>query len=160
MPAKPIFTDDQYAAIHTAALRVWRKQFKDQPKAQVKMALALGVSQQSVSKLLKGEYRPGPKVATEIAVLDGKESLEDLIGDFAESTSAAAAYMNFPSGHGASFANLDVCIAFHAPTKHWSPWTIAAARSGFFGQADFAPAEWGPKLDALEKVLEKARRVG
>lgn len=157
MPAKPIFTDEQYEVLHTAAMRVWRKHFKDQPKAQVKMALALGISQQSVSKLLQGHYRPGIKVATEIAVLDGKEDLEDLVGEFA---APAAAMPISPQQNGLSsgFANLDTCLAFFANSKHWSPWTIAAARSGFFGQADFAPAEWEPKLDQLEKVLERARR--
>ncbi len=160
MAAKPIFTDDQYEAIHSAALRVWRKQFKDQPKAQVKMALALGVSQQSVSKLLKGEYRPGPKVAAEIAVLDGKEALEDLIGDFAEPSAAlSAANGDRERNDRGGFANLDICVQFFASTKHWSPWTIAAARAGFFGQADFAPPEWASKLDALEKALERARKV-
>lgn len=157
MPAKPSFNEEQYEAIHSAAMRVWRRQFKDQPKSQIKMALALGISQQSVSKLLKGEYRPGIKVASEIAVLDGKEGLEELIGDFAmPATSPNAAYH---AAGGSSFANLDTCIAFHAPTKHWSAWTIAAARAGFFGNADFAPAEWAPKLDHLERILEKARRT-
>jgi DNA-binding XRE family transcriptional regulator len=156
MPAKPVFTDEQYEVLHSAALRVWRKHFKDQPKAQVKMAHALGISQQSVSKLLKGEYRPGIKVATEIAVLDGKEDLEDLVGDFA-TPSQVRSFQTMPAPASGSFANLDVCIAFHAPTKHWSPWTVAAARAGFFGQADFAPAEWGPKLDTLEKALDRAR---
>jgi DNA-binding XRE family transcriptional regulator len=158
MPTKPVFSEEQYEVIHAAAMRVWRKHFKDQPKAQVKMALALGVSQQSVSKLLKGEYRPGLKVATEIAVLDGKESLEDLIGDFASpapSSPALAARNDFAS----TFANLDICVQFFASSKHWSPWTIAAARAGFFGQADFAPPEWAGKLDALEKALERARKA-
>jgi DNA-binding XRE family transcriptional regulator len=156
MPAKPIFSEDQYEVIHAAAMRVWRKHFKEQPRAQVKMALALGVSQQSVSKLLKGEYRPGVKVATEIAVLDGKESLEDLIGEFA----APAASRSEPRLGTSGFANLDVCIQFHAATKHWSPWTVAAARAGYFGHADFAPPEWVGKLDNLERALERARKVG
>ncbi len=156
MPAKPVFTEDQMDTIHAAATRIWRKQFKDQPKPQVKMALALGISQQSVSKLLKGEYKPGVKVATEIAVLDGKESLEDLVGEFGEAEAAPAA-----REHGlAGFANLDVCVQFHSATKHWSAWTIAAARAGYFGHSDFAPPEWVGKLDSLERVLERARKVG
>lgn len=158
MPAKPVFTEEQYEVIHLAAQRVWRKHFRDQPKAQVKMALALGISQQSVSKLLKGEYRPGVKVATEIAVLDGKENLEDLVGDFAAPTTSAPVAAPGPGAPASGFNNLDICLAFFAATKHWSPWTIAAARAGFFGQADFAPAEWEPKLDQLERVLERARK--
>jgi DNA-binding XRE family transcriptional regulator len=156
MPAKPIFTDEQCDILHAAAQRVWRKHFKDQPKPQIKMALALGISQQSVSKLLLGHYRPGVKVATEIAVLDGKESLEDLIGDFAAPSSAPPAYTNGPPTF--EFKNLDTCLAFFSATKHWSPWTIAAARHGFFGNNDFSPAEWEPKLDQLEKLLERARK--
>lgn len=158
MPAKPVFTEDQIDTIQAAANRIWRKQFKDQPQAQVKMALALGISQQSVSKLLKGEYKPGVKVATEIAVLDGKESLEDLIGEYAGAEAAPAAIENGLT-NGSGFVNLDVCISFHAATKHWSPWTVAAARAGFFGNADFAPPEWVGKLDGLERALERARKV-
>lgn len=159
MPAKPVFTEDQIDTIQSAATRVWRKQFKDQPKPQVKMALALGVSQQSISKLLKGEYKPGVKVATEIAVLDGKESLEDLIGEYGAPEAAHAA---IESGltNGSGFVNLDICVQFHAATKHWSAWTVAAARAGFFGNADFAPPEWVKKLDGLERALERARKVG
>jgi len=156
MPAKPVFTEEQYEILHSAARRVWKTKFQAEGKTQKEMAFALGVSQQTVSNLLKGTYRPGLKVATEIAILDGKE-LEDLIGDFAAPGAAAVALMN---GGLAShpFANLDVCIQFFASSKHWSPWTIAAARAGFFGNADFAPPEWAGKLDHLEKALERARK--
>lgn len=119
------------------------------------MALAIGISQQSVSNLLKGKYNPGVKVARSIANLDG-QTLEQLIGDFAEAEDAPI--QRGPSS-SSSFANLDVCVQFFASTKHWSPWTLAAARAGFFGQADFAPPEWVPKLDHLEKALERARKA-
>lgn len=153
MAQKPVFTDEQQEILHAAALRVWRK-FKAEGKTQKELALALGLSQQSVSALIKGTYRPGLKVATEIALLDGKE-LEDLVGDFAAPKPAPESR---PGGTSSGFRNLDVCIQFHAASKHWSAWTIAAARAGFFGASDFAPPEWAGKLDHLEKALERARR--
>lgn len=156
MAAKPVFTNEQMHLIHDAAARVWAAKFKGQEKAQAKMALALGISQQSISNLLKRSYRPGLKVATEIAILDGRGSLEELVGVVAEPERPAMP----PSGSGddGPFANLTVCVRFFSSTKHWSPWTIAAARAGFFGNADFAAPEWAGKLDHLERALEKARK--
>jgi DNA-binding XRE family transcriptional regulator len=128
-----------------------KKRTKDHPPGQEAMALALGITQQSVSSLLKGKYSPGVKVARAIANLDG-HTLEQLIGDFAEEEVTPAPAMP-------PYANLDVCIQFHAASKHWSQWTIAAARAGFFGNSDFPAPEWVPKLDQLEKALERARKV-
>lgn len=169
MPAKPTFNDEQMEVIWAAARRVWRKDFEwmkrskdhpDQLPAQEAFALALGISQQSVSKLLKREYRPGVRVASNIANLDGR-TLRDLVGDFEEedpmptrSPPPGPALPGAPS----AFTNLDVCIQFHASTKHWSPWTIAAARAGFFGNSDFAAPEWAGKLDHLERAMERARK--
>jgi DNA-binding XRE family transcriptional regulator len=159
MPAKPVFNDDQLDTIRMAARRVYKAKFEKEPAPQRKMALALGVSQQSISALLKGNYRPGVKVATEIAILDGHNDLEDLVGPFATPADRRAEVSGGHDGDPHGFKNLDVCIQFHAATKHWSPWTIAAARAGFFGQADFAPPEWSGKLDTLERVMEKARKM-
>ncbi len=153
MPAKPVFTEEQYEILHTAAKRVWRTKFHAEGKTQKEMALALGISQQSVSNLLKGTYRPGVKVASEIALLDGRE-LEDLVGDFASPVAHPGTARDAVDG----FANLTVCLQFYASSKHWSPWTIAAARAGFFGNADFAAPEWAGKLDVLEKALERVRK--
>lgn len=153
MPAKPIFTDEQFEILRTVARRVWKAKFEADGQTQKQMAFALGISQQSVSNLLKGTYRPGLKVATEIATLDGKE-LDDLIGDYAAPSHHLGVHLT-----GGSFANLDVCIQFYASTKHWSPWTVAAARAGFFGTSDFAPPEWVAKLDLLERALERARKT-
>jgi len=50
-------------------------------------------------------------------------------------------------------------MRFYASSKHWSPWTVAAARAGFFGSTDFAAPEWAGKLDILEKALERARKT-
>lgn len=161
MPAKPVFTPDQHEEIVAAAVRVWQTKFKAQKKTQEEMALALGITQQSVSNLVRGTYHPGIRVARAIANLDGK-TLEQLIGDYAV-PEAAPLPVAEPAGaaYGASttmFPNLTTCLQFHASSKHWSPWTIAAARAGFFGNADFAPPEWAGKLDHLEKALEKARK--
>lgn len=164
MPAKPIFSREQHRLIQEAALRVWEVKFKGQPQAQKKMALALDVSQQSVSNLLKGKYRPGVRVAEEIATLDGRNSLEELVGVYGKGDEGpASGEPESGPRHAAessgAFGNLSVCIQFFSTTKHWSPWTIAAARAGFFGNADFAPPEWVPKLDHLEKALERARKT-
>ena len=160
MPAKPAFSREQQDVILETARRVWREKFswmkrrtKDHPPGQEAMALALGLTQQSVSSLLKGKYHPGVKVARAIANLDG-HTLEQLIGDFAEPDAEPLEVAKHQA-----FANLDVCVQFHASTKHWSPWTLAAARAGYFGNADFPAPEWATKLDALEKALERARKA-
>jgi DNA-binding XRE family transcriptional regulator len=165
MPAKPVFNAQQMEVIHATARKIWKEKFswmkkrtKEHPPGQEAMALALGITQQSVSSLLKGKYKPGLKVARGIANLDG-QTLEDLIGDFEDPDapkSSAPALLGLAS---TTFKNLDICIQFYASTKHWSPWTIAAARAGFFGTADFAAPEWATKLDVLERALEKVRRA-
>ncbi|MBA2685295.1 MAG: helix-turn-helix transcriptional regulator [Gemmatimonadaceae bacterium] len=155
MAGKPVFTEEQHEVLHACALRVW-KRFKAEKKTQEDMALALGISQQSVSDLLKGSYRPGYRPARMLANLDGKK-LEQLLEGFSLDVEPGAdAVTPRPLS---SFANLDVCIQFYASSKHWSAWTIAAARAGFFGGADFAPPEWAAKLDILERALDRARKV-
>jgi DNA-binding XRE family transcriptional regulator len=159
MAAKPIFTEEQHRLIREAAIRVWETQFKGKAAAQKKMALALKVSQQTVSNLLRGTYKPSLRVADEISTLDGKNTLEELVGVYGKADEdEGPRKRRHAEDFGAAFANLDVCIKFHASTKHWSPWTIAAARAGFFGNADFAAPEWAGKLDHLEKALERARK--
>lgn len=161
MPAKPVFNPEDYEEIVAAAHRVWQTKFKAQKKTQEDMALALGITQQSVSNLLRGTYHPGIKVARAIANLDGK-TLKQLIGesylqpDPPKAIAAEAATLSFA---GAQFPNLTVCLQFHSSSKQWSPWTVAAARAGFFGNTDLAPPEWSGKLDYLEKALEKARKA-
>lgn len=161
MPAKAVFTKEQHKLIQQAAVRVWEAQFKDLSSPQKKMALALKVSQQSVSNLLKGKYKPGLRVADEIATLDGKNTLEELVGPYGEEEVAAASGgERRPVVEHGPFANLNVCVQFFASTKHWSAWTVAAARAGFFGNSDFQPPEWASKLDKLEVALERARKTG
>lgn len=159
MAGKPVFTDEQKEILHEAGKRVWAR-MKKEGKTQEDMALAMGVSQQSISNLIKGTYSPGVKPARQLANLDGK-TLEQLVGEFGveDAPTSDPAAGERPANGSATFANLDVCIQFHAATKHWSPWTIAAARAGYFGLADFAPPEWVNKLDTLEKALERARKA-
>jgi transcriptional regulator with XRE-family HTH domain len=154
MAGKPVFNDEQKEILHEAGKRVWAR-MKKEGKTQEDMALAMGVSQQSISNLIKGTYSPGVKPARQLANLDGK-TLEQLVGEFGVEDNGAEERPILASG----FANLDVCIQFYAATKHWSPWTIAAAKAGFFGLSDFAPPEWAGKLDTLEKALERARKAG
>jgi transcriptional regulator with XRE-family HTH domain len=161
MPAKPVFTQEQQRRIHEAALRVWNAKFKGETSAQKKMASALGVTQQTVSNLLKGSYRPGIRVASDIAALDGKRSLQELVGAYGKGTDPPSSRRpgppDTPTPPVGSYANLTVCLQYFAGTRQWSPWTISAARAGFFGDADFAPPEWASRLDQLEAALESGR---
>ena len=79
--AKAAFNEEQQEILHATAKRVWKLKFQAENKTQEEFALALGLSQQSVSALLKGTYRPGLVPARAIANLDGK-TLEQLVGDF------------------------------------------------------------------------------
>ncbi len=147
MPAKPPFSVAQYAVLHEAAKKARRK-FKNQED----MGLALGITQASVSALLKGKYNPGVKVARHIANAVGMK-LEELVGEFGdegESWSHAGR-----RGRPVGRPNLEICLTFHAAHKQWSPWTVAAARAGIFGPTDFGPPEWAPKLDALEHYAQR-----
>lgn len=155
MAGKSIFNDEQRAILRSTARRIWQEQFKRHGKTQEEFALALGISQQSASGLIRGEYNPGLKPAKALANLEGT-TLEQLIGEYAEASPSPGV----AATHHGTFRNLDVCIDFHASSKHWSPWTIAAARAGFFGQSDFAAPEWATKLDTLERSLERARKAG
>lgn len=155
MAAKPIFTEEQFDTLQRTAKKLFRDKFQANGKSQKEMAFALGISQQSVSNLMRGTYRPGLQVATEIATLAGVE-LEDLVGTYA--ASSPAAHHAASHGSGSPYANLDICIQFFASSKQWSPWTIAAARAGYFGNSDFAAPEWASKLDMLERTLERAKK--
>lgn len=156
MAGKPVFTEEQRDILRATARRIWNR-FKKEGKTQEELALALGISQQSVSAMIKGDYSPGVKPARALANLDGA-TLEMLIGDFGVPEGSPGSAPSHATG-GSGFKNLDVCIDFHAASKHWSPWTVAAAKAGFFGNADFAPPEWAGKLDSLEKAMERARKA-
>lgn len=155
MAAKGTFTDEQKEILHEVALRVWKKMKADK-KTQEDLALALGITQQSVSNLLKGTYAPGLKVARDLAILDGR-TLEQLLPDFSNPTTSPG--ITSAMAHNNQFPNLDLCVQFYASSRLWSPWTVAAARAGFFGATDFAAPEWAGKLDHLEKALERSRKA-
>lgn len=162
MAGKPVFNDEQKEILHEAGKRVWTR-MKKEGKTQEDMALAMGVSQQSVSNLLKGTYNPGVKPARQLANLDGK-TLEQLVGEFGvfedpDSNRDGGRISRAPAVAESGFPNLDICVQFHAAIKHWSPWTLAAARAGYFGITDFPAPEWVSKLDMLEKALERARKA-
>lgn len=164
MPAKPVFNEEQLEVILEAARRVFKKDFAwmkktpEHPAAQEAFGLAIGVSQQSASALLKGKYRPGVRVASNIANLDGK-TLKQLVGDFDDPEPTGPPIATATHAPGQVFANLDVCLQFYASSKQWSPWTVAAARAGYFGNVDIPAPAWAAKLDMLERVLDKARKV-
>lgn len=147
MPAKPVFSKAQLEVLYDSAKKVRRK-FKTQQEA----ALALGLTQPSFSALLKRKWNPGQSTASAIAEALGV-TLEDLIGPYEKSTMIRGA------GEADMFPNLDVCIKFYAAKKKWSPWTIAAARAGFFGDIDFAAPDWEKRLDELEFSLSKVRKA-
>jgi DNA-binding XRE family transcriptional regulator len=148
MPAKPAFTEAQYRILKDTAGRI-RKRFKNQED----MALALAIAQPSLSALLKGKWKPGVTTAKAIANLD-HTTLEELVGPYGESDGQVPA-----SASGQTFANLEVCVRFHAGTKTWSPWTLAAARAGFWGDSDLPPPAWPERLDMLEKTLDRLRKT-
>lgn len=146
MPAKSPFTKAQNELLRDAAKKA-RKRFKTQEE----MALALGISQPSLSNFLKGKWHPGMTTAKAIAHVNGM-TLEALIGEYSDPDESL-----HPTEPEVRYPNLDVCLRFFSAEKTWSPWTIAAARAGFFGAADMPPPAWQEKLDALERALVAAR---
>lgn len=154
MSAKSPFNDAEVAKLLAVAHR-HLKRFKNQRQ----MALALGLTQPSLSALLRGQYKPGVSVARAIADLEST-TLEELIGcDWAERLRAQRGpnQRELSPGDGV-YPNLSVCLAFHAGARQWSPWTIAAARAGLMGKTDYAPPEWPERLDLIERTLAKIRR--
>lgn len=149
MAGKPTFTAAQFKILQDTA-----KKLKKGFVKQEQMALALGITQQSLSALLAGKYKPGVQVAANIANLAG-QTLEDLVGPYAVPGADSSSSALPSSSRG--MANLDVCIQFHRGMRAWSPWTVEAARAGYFGPSDFHPSEWPAKLDTLEQVLRDAR---
>ena len=149
MPKKQTFSDEQYEVIFEAARRVRKKH-----KNQEQMALALGLTQQSVGNLLLGKYKPSVQYAREIALADGR-TLEELIGEGVPGTAYGDALSAAAASH---YPNLETCLRFFGTGKAWSPWTIAAARAGIYGSEDLAPPAWEKRLDALEGTLAKLRK--
>ncbi len=107
------------------------------------------MSQPALSNLLKRKWAPSLKTARAIADIDGHASLEAMIGPIEMTTSKPIKPVGVP------FPNLEACISYWAARKQWSPWTIAAAKAGYFGAKDIDGPEWEAKLDALEALLGK-----
>lgn len=152
MPAKTPFTDKQHATLHRAVKSASedKKRFRNQEQ----LALAIGMTQPSLSAYLLGKWRPGVQIARGIAHLEGV-TLEELVGPFGVKETEKAGAKVKKSG----YANLETCIDFYASTHTWSPWTLAAARAGYFGPEDFPPPKWLERLDGLEKLLDRSRKA-
>lgn len=147
-----LFTDAQVRLLVETVARHRRKH-----KNQAELAAALGISQPALSNLLHGKWAPGMKTATAIAQLDGYATLEGLIGPIV--VAAPVAQRPPPSAPPEErYPRLEACLAYWSGQKTWSPWTVAAARAGFWGDADLTPQEWHERLDDLERILENGRK--
>lgn len=148
MPPKPTFTEPQIRILREATRKI-QKRFRTQEE----LALALGITQPSLSALLRGKWKPGLTTARAIAHLEST-TLEELIGPYAgiqgESVSSTAPTQPYP--------NLEACLRFYSGTKAWAPWTVAAARAGICGETDLPPPSWPERLDMIEKALERIRK--
>jgi len=155
MPAKTPFTEKQHALLLGAVRRASedKKRFKNQEH----LALALHITQPSLSNLMNGKWKPGLTVARAIAQLEGM-TLEDMVGPFGELEEPPQAKRRQRQG-GPHYPNLEVCLDFHASTREWAAWTVAAARAGFFGPEDYPPPKWPEKLETLDRALDKMRRA-
>jgi DNA-binding XRE family transcriptional regulator len=111
------------------------------------MAADIGVAQQSLNGLIKRSWTPSVRAAHGIARASGIE-LRDVVGNMPGVTDQT--FDDYP--------NLDVCVRFHTGEKTWSPWTLAAARAGFFGAQDWPARAWVERLDRLETALAKLKR--
>jgi DNA-binding XRE family transcriptional regulator len=155
MPRKrrPVFDLRQRRIIRDTARKVFEEKFKGKESPQRKMALALGLSQTTISALLAGTYVPSVQVADDLATLAGYESIKDLVGPYYQHT----AEENAPPSSGTSlsshaYPNLTKCIEFYGK-EHWPAFVIAAAKAGYYAE-DVAPKEWPERLDSLEKLLK------
>lgn len=154
MASKSPFNEAEVARLLAAARRI-QKRFKNQRE----MAEALGITQPSLSALLRGQYKPGVSLAHAIADLE-PTTLEQLVGvDWTGRFGAQrAARQRAANREGDNrYPNLSVCLAFHGGTRAWSPWTLAAARAGVLGETDYAPPEWAERLDLIERALAVIR---
>jgi len=152
MPKKlrPTFTHAQKVILHKTAKSVFEDKFKSKGK-QTSMAKALGLSQTSVSALIRGAYTPSVEVASELALLAGYDDLKDLTGPYYQPGPGESAPVKSTAS---PFPNLRKCVDFHG--DKWPAWVVAAAEAGYFSD-DVAPAAWEPRLDALEKTMRKTK---
>lgn len=153
MPKKAPFSLAQYEKLQAVTKRR-NKTFKTQKEH----ALALGITQQSLSNLIGGTYRPGISVAEHIAELEGVD-LETLVGDFERPTPEPPAVGRKGSKVGELlYPNLNACVTYHSSNgKLWAAWVVAAAQSGYFGILDVSSAEWFERLNKLEADMQGVR---
>jgi hypothetical protein len=149
---KPVFDLRQRRIIRDTARKVFEEKFKGKESPQKKMALALDLSQTSISALLAGTYVPSVQVAEDIAILAGFESIKDLVGPYYHATEDENPPSSGPSLSSHAYPNLTKCIDFHGK-DHWPAYVIAAAKAGYY-EDDVPPKEWTARLDALQKLLK------
>ena len=142
MPAKSTFSDEE-VDILVGVVRKHLKRFRN----QTELAKAIDITQPSLSSLLSGKWSPGLTTARHIAELE-RVDLEHLLPNFRADRQAG----------GLELPNLEKCLSWHEDENRWSSWTVACARAGVYGDADFQKAEWVTRLDALEKTLDKVRK--
>lgn len=150
------FNRHQRAIIRKVANEVYEEKFKPLKAPQKNMALALGLSQTSISALLKGAYVPSVQVAEELATLGGFSTLEEMVGKYYMRGRAERGEIPPSSESGSQLprgtSNLRKCLEFYG-RSHWKPWVVAAAEAGYFGDDDPSPTAWQKLLDDLEKKL-------
>lgn len=145
MPAKETFTGEQIETL-LGVVRRARKRFKN----QTDLAKALHITQPALSAMLNGKWAPGVTTAQYIAELEQLD-LAELLPDFkAPPKTVAPAASDFPI--------LERVVGYYEDEKRWSPWTLAAARAGFW-ENDVSKTEWVDRLDHLEKALARARKA-
>ena len=150
---KPLFAPYQIKIL-LDTVKKHRKDFKNQSD----LAKAIGLTQPALSNLLSNKWKPGMTTALAIAELDGQE-LVDLVGPLQGAEPPASGALPLSEDHPETrFHNIDVCVKFWNGKKTWSPWTIAAAKAGVYGDQDLPAPEWQPKLDKLEKALLDVRK--
>ena len=145
------FSAEQKLKIIQIANRIFMDKFKGKDRPQVKMGLALGISQTSVSALLRGDYPPSLKVVESLATLAGFEDVRAMVGDYyvpgRELVNLEVEEKRFP--------NLRKCIDYHEDNR-WPKWVLATAQAGYFSD-DTTPDKWTARLDQLERSLKKTQ---
>lgn len=143
------FNAVQRNLLWSTAQSVYETKFVGRERPQVKMALALGIAQTSVSALLHRRYTPSVQVAEQIAHLAGLESLRDLVGEYyVRSPGRDLTVESFGSFH-----NLHECVLEHGVSA-WPAWVIAAAKAGAFAD-DVSASHWKRRLDSLSEKMPK-----
>lgn len=158
MPVRTAFSDAE-AKLLQEGLRLLVREHG----SEARVGELIGVRQQTVDKYIHGKTNPGVVVAERIAKLIGRNSLSDLIGRPSLTQPGSLAEVSNQVMSLTSrglYPNLRVCVAYHRAKPRWSPWTIAAAEAGLFGELDLPdPSLWARRLDSLETGLKKLSQL-